>query len=64
MRYKKCTSLPKISFNDIASIIIGVAYRTGIFGDVNNIEIAHQLTYQKIISDENYLKLLEEETVT
>ncbi len=34
------------------------------FGDANNIEVAHQVVYQKIIRDRNYLKLLEEETVT
>ena len=55
---------PKISFNDTVSIIIGVAYRTGIFGDVNNIKIVHQVAYQKIIKDGNYLELSEEETVT
>ncbi len=55
---------PKISFNDIVSIIIGVAYRTDVFGDDDNIEIAHQLIYQKVIRNENYLKLSKEETVT
>jgi len=35
----------KISFIDIVSIIIEVTYGTGIFEDVNNIEIAHQLAY-------------------
>ena len=31
----------KISFNDIVSILIGVAYGTRIFTDVRNIEVAH-----------------------
>ncbi len=46
------------------SIIIGVAYRIDVFENTNNIEITHQLAYQKIIRDENYLKLSEKETVT
>src|SRR6266508_6965990 len=37
---------PKISFNDMVSILIGVAYRTNIFDNANNIELAYQLTYQ------------------
>ncbi len=57
------SKIPKILFRDTVSIIIGVAYRTSIFEDVNNIEITYQLAYQKIIRDENYLKLSEEETV-
>jgi len=56
--------ISKTSFNDIVSIIIGVAYEIGVFEDANNIEIAYQLAYQKIIRDENYLELSEEETVT
>ena len=36
---------PKTSFNDIVSIVIEVAYRTGVFGNAKNIEVAHQLTY-------------------
>ena len=55
--------IPKILFADIISIIIGVAYRTGVFEDINNIEVVHQVAYQKIIRDGNYLELLEEETV-
>src|SRR6266498_265523 len=55
---------PKISFNDTVSILIGVAYGTNIFDNANNIEIAHQLAYQQVVKDENYLKLSEEETVT
>jgi len=31
----------KISFNDTISIVIGVAYRTDIFEDAKNIEVAH-----------------------
>src|SRR6266542_6415627 len=54
----------KITFNDTISIIIEVVYGTNVFRDINNIEIAHQVTYQKIIRDENYLELSEEETVT
>ncbi len=34
------------------------------FGDVKNIEIAYQVVYQKIVNEENYLKLSEEEIVT
>ena len=49
---------------DIASILIGVVFRTSVFGDVNNIEVAHQLAYQKVIKDRNYLELSEEKTVT
>ena len=55
---------PKTSFNDTVSILIGVAYRTGIFEDAENIEVAHLLAYQKVIWDGNYLELSEEETVT
>ena len=54
----------KTSFNDIVSIIIRVAYRTGVFENAKNIEVAYQLIYQKVISDENYLELSEEKTVT
>ncbi len=32
---------PKTSINDTASIIIGVAYGTGIFRNANNIEVAY-----------------------
>ncbi len=35
----------------------------GVFGNINNIEVVHQLAYQKIIRDRNYLELSEEETV-
>ena len=35
----------KILFNNTASIIIGIAYRTDVFEDVNNIEIVYQLAY-------------------
>ncbi len=38
--------IPKTSFNDTVSILIGVAYRTNIFDKAGNIEIAHQLAYQ------------------
>jgi len=31
--------------------------------NVSNIEVAHQLAYQKVIRDENYLKLSEEEII-
>src|SRR6266498_4705664 len=55
---------PKTPFNDTVSILIRVAYKTGVFEDVKNIEVAHQLAYQKVIWDRNYLELLEEETVT
>src|SRR6266540_2415115 len=33
--------IPKTSFNDTVSIVIGIAYRTGVFGDARNIEVAH-----------------------
>src|SRR6266498_294302 len=56
--------IPKTSFNDTVSILIGVAYGTGVFEDVKNIEVAHRLAYQKVIQDGNYLELSEEETVT
>ncbi len=36
----------KTSFNDMVSILIGVAYRTNIFDNANNIELVHQLAYQ------------------
>ncbi len=55
---------PKTSFNDTVSILIGVAYRTNIFANAGNIEIAYQLAYQQVIRDGNYLKLSEEKTVT
>ncbi len=35
----------KTSFNDTVSIVIGIAYRTDIFGDAKNIEVTHQLAY-------------------
>jgi len=54
---------PKISFNDIVFIVIKVAYGTDVFEDTKNIEVAHQLTYQKVIRDGNYLELSEEEMV-
>src|SRR6266511_3162228 len=55
---------PKTSFSDTVSILIGVAYRTNIFSNVRNIELAHQLAYQQVVRDGNYLKLSEEETIT
>ncbi len=55
---------PGISLKDTASILIGVVFRTNVFGDTNNIKVAHQLAYQKIIREGNYLELSEEETVT
>ena len=54
---------PKTSFNDIVSILIRVAYGTDVFEDAKNIEVAHQLAYQKVIREGNYLKLSEEKTV-
>ena len=33
--------IPKTSFNDTVSILIGVAYEIGIFEDIKNIEIAY-----------------------
>jgi len=55
--------MPKISFNDTVSILIGVAYGTNVFENAGNIEIAHQLAYQQVVRDGNYLELSEEETV-
>src|SRR6266542_2574083 len=55
---------PKTSFNDTVSILIGVAYGTNIFDNARNIELAHQLAYQQVIKDGNYLELSEEETIT
>src|SRR6266540_2140898 len=54
---------PKISFNDTVSILIRIAYGTNIFDNAGNIEIAHQLAYQQVVRDGNYLELSEEETV-
>src|SRR6266542_4048307 len=42
---------PKTSFNDILSILIRIAYRTNIFDNADNIEIAYQLAYQQVIKD-------------
>src|SRR6266540_132637 len=55
---------PKTSFNDTVSILIGVAYGTNIFDNAGNIELAHQLAYQQVVRDGNYLELSEEETIT
>src|SRR6266542_900796 len=48
--------IPKMSFNDTVSILIGVAYGTRVFEDVRNIEVAHQLAYQKVVREGNYQK--------
>src|SRR6266496_4273721 len=56
--------IPKTSFNDTVSILIGIAFETNVFKDPDCIKIAHQLAYQKVVRDGNYLKLSEEETVT
>src|SRR6266498_1049071 len=37
----------KTSFSDTVSILIRIAYGTRIFADAKNIEVAHQLAYQK-----------------
>src|SRR6266498_1994635 len=55
---------PKTLFNDTVSILIGIAYGTNIFDNASNIKIAHQLAYQQVVKDGNYLELSEEETVT
>ncbi|SRR6266542_572971 len=60
----RLNKLPKTSFNDTVSIVIRIAYRMSVFENTNNIEVAYQLAYQKIIKDGNYLELLKEETVT
>jgi len=54
---------PKISFNDMVSILIRVAYGTNIFDNANRIELAYQLAYQQVVRDGNYLELSEEKTV-
>ena len=54
---------PKTSFNDTVSILIGVAYGTNVFDITSKIELAHQLAYQQVVRNENYLELTEEETV-
>src|SRR6266498_1419633 len=46
---------PKTSFSNTVSIVIGITYRTGVFEDAKNIEVAHQLAYQKVVRDRNYL---------
>ncbi len=60
----RLSKTPKTSFNDTVSILIGVAYGTNVFENAGNIEITHQLAYQQVVKDENYLKLSEEEMVT
>src|SRR6266540_2961405 len=52
----RLSKIPKISFNNTVSILIGVAYGTNIFDNAGNIEIAHQLTYQQVVRDGNYLE--------
>ena len=42
----RLTRIPKTSFNNTVSILIGVAYGTNVFENAGNIEIAHQLAYQ------------------
>ena len=37
----RLSRIPKTLFNDTVSIVIRIAYRTGVFGDAKNIEIAH-----------------------
>jgi len=37
----RLSRIPKISYTDIVFILIRVAYRTGVFGDVRNIEVTH-----------------------
>ena len=59
----KLSRPPKISFIDIVSIVIRVAYRIEIFENARNIEIVHQVAYQKIIRKGNYLELSAEETI-
>ncbi len=48
----------------MVSIVIGMAYGTNVFGNASNIKIVHQLAYQQVVRDGNYLELSEEETVT
>src|SRR6266498_238122 len=55
--------IPKTSFNNTVSILIGVVYGINVFDNANNIELAHQLAYQQVVRDGNYLELTEEETV-
>ncbi len=44
-------------------IIIKITYGTKVFRNIKTIEKAYQVVYQKVIQDENYLELSEEETV-
>ncbi len=48
----------------MVSILIGVAYRTNVFDNASNIEIAYQLAYQQVVRDGNYLEISEEKTIT
>jgi len=48
----------------MVSILIGVAYGTNVFENTRNIELAHQLAYQQVVRNENYLELSEKNTVT
>src|SRR6266498_4476857 len=59
----KLNRIPKILFNNTVSILIRIVYGTKIFADAENIKVAHQLAYQKVVRDRNYLELLEEETI-
>ncbi len=47
----------------MVSILIRITYGTNVFENASNIEIAHQLAYQQVVRDRNYLELSEEETV-
>ncbi len=53
----------KILFKNTVSIIIEIAYGTEVFENTNNIEVAYQVIYQKIIKKENYLELSEKKTI-
>jgi len=59
----RLSKTPKTSFNDTVSILIGIVYGTNIFDNAGNIELAHQLAYQQVVRDGNYLELSKEETV-
>ncbi len=60
----RLSKILRTSLKNTAFILIGVAFGTDIFEKSNNIEVAHQLAYQKVVKDRNYLELSKEETVT
>ncbi len=53
----------KTLFTDTISIVIRVVYDIEVFESAENIEVAYQVAYQKIIRNGNYLELSEKEIV-